>query len=403
MIRKLICLFFLSLGALASAAQGGFLVVTGHIRDQVTQKPLSESYISIPSTGFGTAPNLAGDFIFQFPRINVDSQVVVSMLGYKSLVFQAGSLRPDSNILELEPLPLINASLGISDAKVFFKSALDSIPTNYPDKAVVQTGFYQEILGIQHLGLIKVNEGIVRVERFPDRKKEIPDKVKLLRGKRLEWKGQTSKLEGWGFQNGTDIVCKSLESSVPDYFNKRNIDDYEFRIDSLMTTFDDIPLYVIRFKPMAKKIKGAREGVVYVDPESRAIVRIEYTLTPEGIKDLVNVNSGPVKITGRTVGAYVQYRKMQGKWRLQDSRIDFTATFEDRLDKKFEVTSDIMMRFVAFESRPLLRSGIYPNELMVSTNNFGESRDLGPDFWTPYLYMKPTEAMLTFARSLLKK
>lgn len=384
-------------------SQGGYTIVTGKIQDKATQKALSEAYIVIPSTGFGTGTNHDGDFVFQFPKINLDSQVVVSLMGYKSVSFIANTLKPDSNVIEMEALPLINASLGISDAKVFVKSALDSIKNNYPDKASYQTGFFQELFRIQKLGFVKINEGIVKVERFPDPKKEIPDKVKLLRGRRLEWKGQTSKLEGWGFQNGTDIVCKSLESSIPDYFHKKNIDDYEFRIDSLMTTFDEIPLFVIRFKPIHKRIKAAREGVIYIDPETKAIARIEYKLTPEGVRDLVNVNSGPIKITGKTVEAYVQYRKFQGKWRLQDSQVSFVVDFEDKLDKKFLVTSDIVMRYTAFESRPLLRSGIYPNELLLSTNNFNESRDLGLPFWMPYLSLRPTAEMLAFARLLLKK
>jgi hypothetical protein len=82
--------------------QGGYFQASGRIVDKESHLPLSEAYICIPSTGFGTAPNLDGDFIFQFPNINIDSGVVVAMVGYTSQRFLANTLKVDSNIIYLE-------------------------------------------------------------------------------------------------------------------------------------------------------------------------------------------------------------------------------------------------------------------------------------------------------------
>ena len=393
-------LCFLVFGVAASA-QGGYAVSKGKIMDLETEEPLASAFIGIPSTGFGTSPNIDGAFIFQFPNINIDSEVVVTCLGYETKRFLARNLNADNNLIQLKKVPLFNASYGLSDVRIMLLAAIDSIPKNYPDKPVYQNGFYQEQIILPQVGAIKVNEAVVRVERFPDEKEKF-EKVKLLRGRRIEWTGQTSKTEGWGFQNGTQIVCKSLETIVPEFLQKKQMKSYDFRIDSLMTVYDGMPLFIIHFWPLNKRVKGAKEGNIYLEPESKSIVRIEYTLTKDGIKDLVDMNAGPIKISGNEVHAYTQYQLFQNKWRLQESKIVFNVNFEDKLDKKFKITSEILMRYVAFENLPLIKSSIYEEEILKSTNNFSASKSLNPDFWSPYNYLISTKEAQKLAKNLSK-
>ena len=77
--------------------QGGYFVAKGKILEKGTDSPLNEAYICIPSTGYGTAPNLDGDFIFQFPNLSLDSTVIVSLIGYKSETFLASELKKENN------------------------------------------------------------------------------------------------------------------------------------------------------------------------------------------------------------------------------------------------------------------------------------------------------------------
>jgi hypothetical protein len=58
-------------------------------------------------------------------------------------------------------------TLGISDAREFVKIAVDSIKANTPQKAIYQNGFYYEMVAFNKVGLVKVNEGLLRVKRFP--------------------------------------------------------------------------------------------------------------------------------------------------------------------------------------------------------------------------------------------
>ncbi|MBK6977826.1 MAG: hypothetical protein IPH28_12580 [Cytophagaceae bacterium] len=232
-------------------SQGGYFFAKGKIIDKYTLLPLSNAYISMPSIGYGTAPNLDGDFIFQYPKLSRDSLVVVSLVGYKSLKMKGTDLRLEDNVFELEPIPLYDAHYGLSDVRIMLRAAVDSIKSNYNSNPYYQLGFYHEQVDLPGLGAIKLNEGVVRVERFPGQKDKL-EKVKLLRGRRIEWKGQTNKINGWGFQNGTELVCRSLETGIPDFLEKKQMKKYDFRIDSLMTTFEEIPLFVIHFWPLNK-------------------------------------------------------------------------------------------------------------------------------------------------------
>jgi hypothetical protein len=382
-------------------SQGGFHVTKGKILDKNTLEPLPQAYICIPTTGYGTAPNSDGDFIFQFPNINLDSIVVVSLIGYQSISFKANTLKSDGNILELQPIPLFDASYGLSDVRIMLKAAIDSIPANYSNTPVYQNGFYQEQINLPSIGAIKVNEAVLRIERYPEGKEKF-EKVKLLRGRRLEWAGQTSKTEGWGFQNGSEIVCRSLETAVPEFLQKKQMSQYDFRLDSLMTNFDGLPLFIIHFWSLNKRVKGGKEGTIFLDPESKAIVRIEYSLTQEGIKDLINSNTGPVKIEGKSVKYYTQYRQFQSKWRLQESSIVFVSKFEEKLDKKFKIEATIKMRYVAFENLPLIKSNIFTNEILTSTNNFNVSKSLSTEFWSPYNFLKSTQDAENLSKYLNK-
>lgn len=399
-MKQLIVLlsFFCSVNVFS---QGGYFVAKGTIIDFSTKTPIPEAYICIPSTGYGTSPNLDGNFMFRFPNINIDSQVVVAVVGYKSLKFLANTLMAENNILELEPVPLYDASYGLSDVRILLSAAIDSIKVNYSNSPIYQNGFYQEQVKLPLIGTIKVNEAVLRVERFPNEKEPF-EKVKLLRGRRLEWKGQTNKLEGWGFQNGADLVCRSIESSLPDFFEKKQMKRYDFRLDSLMTEFDGLPLFIIHFWPLNSRVKGAKEGTIFLDPESKAIIRIEYSLTESGLKDLIDSNTGPIKVTGNASKTYVQYRIFQNKWRLQESKTVFNINFEDRQDKKFKIDADILMRFVVFENLPLIKSSIYNNEILLSTNNFSISKTLNPEFWQPYNYLLSSKEAENLSKFLIK-
>ncbi len=372
----------------------GYVSISGKIIDKTTQNPLPNAYLSIPSKGFSSESNTLGEFKFFFPRIDLDSMVVVSMIGYKNVTKKASDF-DSTNVIALEPAETL-ASVQGGDPKVLLKEAFGLVKKNYPSFPSYQTGFYVETIEMAKLGYVKINEGIIRIER-PHTEKEIGiEKMKLLKARKFEWVGQTAKLNGWGFVNGAAIVTRSLEGGIPDYLDKGSINDYDFKVDSLMTYFNDSLVFSISFKPINKKVKAARNGRIFLTQNSKAIVRIEYEMTPEGIKDVIKGNfTDNTKKEGKMVKGYTQFLPLNGRWHLQDCKLIFEAKFEDKLEKKFTTEATMTIQFMANEHSKLgNRTAIKFDEELLTTDSFPKGGRYEERFWGMSNYLIPTPAML---------
>lgn len=380
----------------------GYVAISGKIIDKATQQALPNAYLSIPSKGFSSQTNAIGEFKFFFPKIDLDSALVISAIGYKSLTKKA-SAYDSTNVIELEKAETL-ASVQGGDPKTLLKEAFALVKKNNPSYPTYQIGFYLETLEMAKLGFVKITEGILRVER-PHTAKEIGiEKAKLLKGRKYDWVGQSAKLDGWGFMNGASIVTRSLEGGIPEYLDKGSINDYDFKIDSLMTYFNDSLVYSMSFWPVNKRVKAARNGKVYIDVNNQAIVRIEYEMTPEGVKDVIGRSLvDNTKKAGKVVKGYTQFLPLNGKWHLQDSKLTFVADFEDKLEKKFTTEATMTVQFMANESMRMGRSAIKLDDELLTTNNFPKGGKYEEKFWSQSNYLIPTPAMLEMIDKMVKK
>lgn len=377
----------------------GYTSISGKVVDKNTRKGISHAYLSIPSKGFSSETNTLGEFKFFFPKINLNSTVIVSVIGYKKISKKASDF-DSTSVIELEvaeQLPYVQGG----DPKTNIKEAFTNVKNTFPTYANYQSGYYLETVEMDKLGFVKVKEGIIRIERTHTQKNiDIePEKIKLLKSRKYEWTEQTAKLNGWGFSNGAAIVTRSLETSIPDYLDKGNINDYDFKIDSLMTYFGDSLVYSISFKPVSKRVKAGRNGKIYLTLNSQSIVRIEYEITPEGVKDIFKGNIiDKTKIEGRSVRGYSQYLPLGGLWRLQDTKLIFEAKFEDKFEKKFGAEAKMTMQFMANESLKMgNRSTIQLGEELLTTESFVRGGKFEESFWRTSNYLIPTAAMLKIA------
>ncbi len=375
-------------------AQGGFTGFRGKIIDKSTQKPIQSAYIGITDKGFGTCPNQNGEFTFNFPRLNLDSIVVVSAIGYKNFKKKAAEF--DSTVvIELEKPEFIQTATTL-DAKKTVVNAIARIKENYYTEPNFQQGFYSETVDMEKNGYVLIKEGLLRIERYTAPKNVVPDRVKLLKARRFEWTGQLSKLDGFGLGNGTVFVTRSLENALPEFLEKGNLNDYSFTLDSVMNVYNDQPIYSISFAPVSKRVKAGRTGKIYIDQYSEAIIRIEYEFTPDGVKDVIksSVMSNTQKV-GKGVNGYVQYTVLNGKWQLQDAKISFLSEFEGKLDDKYKTSARLDFYFMANETAKLgNRTTIKELDVLIDTDKFPKSITYDEKVWgANFNYLIPTDAM----------
>lgn len=372
----------------------GVSQISGKVINSKTRSAVTEAIIFMPNNAFSTGVNDEGAFMFRYPNIDADSSIIFTCLGCSVIKTTPKELsKLKEVVIELDSLPNIDVSLGLSDAQVLVSAAIDSIPRNYPNGPSAQIGFFRETVSLEKLDYVKISEATIRVERFPE-EKDVNSKTKILRSRKFEWEGQSSKIAAFSMGNPTEIVTRSLETAVPDFLTKRKIKGYFLNIDSLMVPFLDKKLYAISFEPKKASLDGGRTGKLYIDPETKAIVRIEYYLTEKGMNQVFQSGLGSIKITGQSVKSINQYFPIGDKWVLGQNSVTFKAKFEDRLDKKFETTANFNLSFHPGYSFNIKRSAIREIEEAMRKEAFGESSSFNQLFWGNENVILPTTKML---------
>ncbi|WP_304238742.1 hypothetical protein [Jiulongibacter sediminis] len=395
---QFLILYFMTLTA---ACAQGFTAIRGVVSDAETGEVLPEVIISIQYSGFSAGANEEGHFLFKYPNILTDSAVVTaSAIGYMSKQIPTKDLDHSKlHMIQLEPAEPIQVMLGVSNARGLVQSALDSMKRSHFEKPMLQNGFYLETAEIINTGVVKIKEAVLRVERFPG-EEILPDRMKALKNRQLNLKGHSEKVEAWQFINGPAIAARAIETERPDFLQPDALKKYDFVVDSLLIPFDSLKLYVVQFQPRSANLRGGRTGKIYIDTDSKSVIRIEYELTPKALKEVIGPGLSNVKLTGKSLKYSSQYRKSEGKWLLHENRATVDLTYEEKLDRKFKSDAHWEYRFVANESRDLRRGGVTEAEQLIHTRDFKKATSLGAEYWDSYGYLLPSQRLIEMQRRL---
>ena len=379
----------------------GYLSLAGKIIDKNTKAPISGAYIGILTKGTGTITNPEGSFVFRFPKITADSNLVVAVIGYKTFSKKASSfpINQKDIIVELDPAqPQIvgEGFIKAFEAGVFVRESLAKIKKNYPQNPFLLAGFYQETLQ-QNGDYIKVSEALVRTEKDLRPKAVVAEKVKVLRARSFEGLNRSKKLTGYEFPNGAAIVTHSIESGVPEYLSN-SINNYKFELDDSLLYYFDKSVYQVRFSPLDSNITAARNGKIFINSADSAIVRIEYEFLPQHIVDIFQSDKSAFskkKRVGKRLFASVNYKPFNKKWYLQDSEMLLETQFED-------VLGSIHLHFVTNEILKSNGNLIPEGDIMISTDDFPRQTVAKYDelLWGSFNLILPTEIIRRIKDSL---
>jgi hypothetical protein len=284
-MKRFFGVLFLVLAGIEGSLAQGYQQIMGQVVDKSTGKPVEFAYVSIFGKAWGTLANAEGRFLLKYPKIDAQKDLIISAAGFQNSVLPLRNLKPvDSSAVNLERIvraEIPSAFRNRTDARLLVFSALKSIPNNFPATPTVLTGFYRETLSTD-TACWNSREAILKVEKLAKLQTELPEKVKLVKGRQRVRNPLPKVLEGYAFPNGAAIVTRSMNLGSPDYFEGDNLNDYEFRLDSVLNGCDNRPAYRLTFSPVAdRRVRAARKGEILIDTASRAIVRISYDLRPK--------------------------------------------------------------------------------------------------------------------------
>ncbi|MBC7893218.1 MAG: hypothetical protein H7Y12_13455 [Sphingobacteriaceae bacterium] len=376
MIRSIAFLFLIVSPMYALRAQA--LAWSGRVLDAATRQPLAGALVGMPSRSLATLTNAEGVFSYKFAPVNRAEPPVVSAIGYRDWSKKAEDLANDTLILleRVAPQLLDSLTQAAHPARRLVDEALNKVRENYPTTPFAMTGFYREILTRDNAP-VRLAEAVLKVEHDPAHLPDdpLPEKAKLLRARQYRNAEGMVGLDQFSFGNGTAYVTHSMETGVPEYLEGKARNGYRFVLDSLLDFWHERALWRIRFAPVSNRVKAAREGTLWLDTLTQAIVRIDYEFTSEGradvlkstMKSVVGRVFGGARNTVHRVHGFYAYRPFNGKWYLQESGLELAATFQKREEKS---AADIRLHFVSSEFFPKINVPLRESEAIQSTENF---------------------------------
>lgn len=381
----------------------GYQQLAGRVHNQSTGQPVSFAYISIAGKAWGTLANAEGYFLLKYPKIDSKKKILVSAVGYQNAELALQNLQPADSVqipLQTAARTALTTSLREPEkARSLVLSAWQAISTNFQTTPTVSNGFYREMLSVDTIGW-QVREAVLKTEKLPNTKTEWPEKVKLVKGRQREHQTLPKMLEGYAFPNGAAIVTRSMELGPPGYLARENVNDYEFRIDSILTEFDNRAVYRLEFRPVAgRRVRAARTGEILIDTASRAVVRLAYEFTPEAAGEVLKTSLKSVfdNLTRRSkkevkrVSSYSQYRQLNGKWFLQDCRLVLETQFVPPASPP--VLASIQLHFVTTEYAQSNGQAIKETQMLTTTENLPRQTGTYDErFWGNFNTVVPTKA-----------
>lgn len=260
----------------------------GEIRDASTNEALPYAAIALQNSVLGTISNDDGIFSFTVPEYSFSDTLIISYLGYINSKIALKDIQGQYGIYTLQStsIPLQEVIVRDFYPEKLVRLAISRITDNYSNHSFMQRAFYRESVRRDKTYML-YSEGILDVLKRPYRPTLFSEQVKLIKRRSFKAINQDDtlqlKLYG-GIQTSLDLDV--VKNRFP-FMDTETLSDYVYEIRD-MVMFDGKLTYVIAFKPENPKNQHAFEGCLYLDMESLAFVKIDFTYTKTALQKMKN-------------------------------------------------------------------------------------------------------------------
>jgi hypothetical protein len=379
----------------------------GSILDSKTRNELIFASISVSGTTISTISNSEGKFSIKIPLEKQNSNLVISYLGYKNKVIPIKDLKPEKNILVLEPSNTIleEVVVKVLDAKNIFLAVLKNRSQNYGVDPIQMTGFYRETIR-KRRSYVSLSESIVTIQKQPFSLGS-QDQINLFKGRK---NADYAKLDTVNFklQGGPFSALYIDLIKYPSFlFSENAFDVYDFSLEEI-TQINDNQVLVLAFKQKPNNENPLYYGKLYIDAKSLAVISASFQLNVEDkVKAGLQFTSKKpvgVDVYPTEVRYQINYRQQNGKWIFAYSRGDLT--FKLKWDKK--IFNSIYSTTFEMAVTDWKEQDIKENQITKKlTSNVIMSDKVDsladPDFWGEYNIIEPEKSIETAIRKIQRK
>ncbi|MFO7828412.1 MAG: carboxypeptidase-like regulatory domain-containing protein [Bacteroidales bacterium] len=385
------------------------ITITGLIVDNETGEPLPYANISIFGKSIGTISNEEGDFVFKFPAKFLESNLVVSFIGYKNATIPVAELSHDENIIYLnrDMISLQEVVIRYVDPISLIREAIDKIPENYSTQDNIYTVFYREIIK-RNDEYAAVSEAVLNVFKSPYNNYH-NDHIRLLKSrKNIDQNVMDTlffKLKG-GLR-----ACLYLDiiKNRTSFIDEDKFHLYEYEMINIVN-IDNSRAYVVEFSPKFYIQDDSFKGKLFIDTETHAIKAAEFEIDPSAIsklsQELVVKKTWKTKVKPVSANYRVNYRMLDSILHLNMVRgeLDFKVRNKNRL------FSDDYKTIFEFAVNDIDTSNVdrFKRSEMINTEKIfiDQHETYDASFWGDYNFIKPDEpledALVRIAKSLEK-
>lgn len=371
----------------------------GEVVDSQTKSALVFATLSLENSNISTVTNTEGQFSLKVPKNITNGNVIVSYLGYKTVLVPLSELKGERNRIPLEVsiTELSEISLAApKDAANLVRETLKRKGENYFNDPTLMTGFYRETIKRRKRN-VSLSEAVVNIYKSPynsDRK----DAVQLYKARKSTDYSKldtlTLKLQGGPFNALFVDIMK-----YPEYiFSDEGISNYVFTFAN-STRVNDRLIYIINFRQLDGIDEPLYKGQLFIDAENKILTSAVYSLniTNRDKAAQMFVRKKPVnaRVWPTDVAYRVDYREKNGKWFYGYSNVlmEFRINWSDRLfNSTYSMSCEMAItdweQNIAGASPKIkdrLRSTIILEDAAIGFSD--------PDFWGEYNIIEPEKSI----------
>jgi hypothetical protein len=376
-----------------------FFTIGGVVKNAKSKKNLEYVNISAVGTNIGTITNENGEFVLKINKGLDVREIELSSVGYYNAKYTVSSSNVANQTFYLSPHSIELKEIEILSWKNpvdLVTAAIDKVETNYSSTPNLLTAFYRETIQ-KGKRYINVSEAVMDVYKSSYKNDVVSDRVQILKGRKLLSPNQKDTLAVKLVGGPNMAVYVDVVKNPDVLLDKELLSYYSYKMGEI-TSIDDRLQYVVHFKPQMLVSQPLYSGAYYIDKETLAFTRIEFSMDmrdKDKVMELIlkNKPSG-LRFIPDEVSYIVSYKQQNGKSYLNYIRdeINFRCDWKKKLfSTHYTVISEMVVTDRVNENIAKI----------TGKNAFSAKHSLSEevmsyydkDFWGRYNIIEPTESL----------
>ena len=388
------------------SAQTGFKEFQGKVIDGKTNKTIEAASLSVNNTNISTITNSEGQFILKIPSANLDSKLIISILGYTTYVMPLSALNNKNYTIELfesvTTLSTVNIA-AFKDATSLIRKVFNSKNENVSGETVFMTAFYRETIKRRNRN-VSLTEAVVNILKQPNSSKE-QDAIQLSKARKsTDYKRLDTvsvKLQGGPFSTMYLDIMK-----YPEYiFTEESINGYNFYFDK-PSTINNRTVFVVNFNAKNNDLTINYRGKLFIDLESLVLVSANYFLDVSNMDKtknlLVKRKPNDVEVYPLEAIYKVDYKQKNNKWYYSYSNLSLTFKVNKKrqlFNKVYTLSSEMAVTdWQVNHTDKKIKNKLSPSVIITDAiSGFSD-----PNFWGQYNLIEPDKSIETAIEKIRK-